>query len=202
MQALRRLNRLFQGRYLLPTNVALGATLLGTADALQQNIEIHVMRIDDRQRFSWRRTGKMFLAGALVAPLGHAWYSFLDRRLPGVAAMTIVKKVLTDMLVAAPVFIYSLVVVVGMLDGQTYAEAWRELRSKFLLLYVVDCAVWPVAQTINFAFVPPPYRLLYINTIVLFWDIFFCYVKYMDMERVPSWMRPFFDTEKKEGKSV
>ena len=42
----------------------------------------------------------------------------------------------------------------------------------------MDWAVWPPAQLINFLLIPSAYRVLYVNTVTLAWDVFMSYAKH------------------------
>ena len=51
----------------------------------------------------WARTGRMAVLGACLGPVTHYWYLLLDVVLPGTRVVTVVKKVLADQLLMAPV---------------------------------------------------------------------------------------------------
>ena len=66
----------------------------------------------------WGRTARFTFVGATVlAPALHFWYGFLIRTLPGTAPATVVKRVLLDQLVFAPVFLAGFLSTIMVLDG-------------------------------------------------------------------------------------
>ena len=83
------------------------------------------------------------------------------------------------------------------MEGLTFNDGVEELKTKFWptykvrLLFIthmtsgdlslsvqVELIVWPIAQTINFYFLPPVFRMLFVNLVHLCWIMFLSYMKH------------------------
>ena len=60
----------------------------------------------------------------------------------------------------------------GTMEHGDVNKAWEDGKAKLWPLLQVNWAVWFPVQGINFAFMPIPYRVLFINTIALFWSAY------------------------------
>jgi hypothetical protein len=58
----------------------------------------------------------------------------------------------------------------------SYNKNWQNVKDKYLTIYATDCAVWPLAQIANFAFIPSIYQPIYVNILNIFWNAFICFV--------------------------
>uniref|UniRef100_A0A3Q1J176 Mpv17-like protein 2 n=1 Tax=Anabas testudineus TaxID=64144 RepID=A0A3Q1J176_ANATE len=166
---------LFEGRYLLPTNILTGGVTLGLADILEQTRETH--KEPDAVR-EWSRTGRMFVLGCAISPLIHYWYTWLDRFYVGKTLTIVGKKIMADQLIGTPVTGMCYFLGMSLIEGHTVSEGWEEYTNKFGEYYKMDWCVWPLAQMINFFFLSPKFRVLYINFVSLGWDTYFSYIKH------------------------
>jgi protein Mpv17 len=53
---------------------------------------------------------------------------------------------------------------------------------QFLIFFKVDWLVWPPTQFLNFYFIAPQYRVLYINAITMLYNVFLCYIKHQKLD--------------------
>ena len=166
---------LFTSRYLLLTNTAITVGLSCSGDALQQNYQKFKK---ERIRLDKRRSVNVALTGLLIGPFCHYWYLFLDKWLPGRSFRIITKKLIVDQLICSPVVIGSYLAITSWCEGQRGQALTQELIEKGKTLYKADWVVWPVAQTINFYFLPTKYRVLYDNTISFGFDCYFAHIKF------------------------
>ena len=58
---------------------------------------------------------------------------------------------------------------------KSFNEGVTDIKNKFLGIYVMDCAMWPMAQMINFSFVPQHLQAVYVNILNIGWNAFLCY---------------------------
>jgi len=53
-----------------------------------------------------------------------------------------------------------------------------KLKAEYLSTYAADCTLWPGVQAINFAFIPPIYHALVVNTVSVVWVTYLSYVRH------------------------
>ena len=167
--------RLLFSKYLLLTNTVITVSLSGTGDALQQYYE----KLQKRQKH-WHpvRTSHVCWTGAVIGPMCHYWYCFLEDILPGRTIIPVVKKLFLDQVLFTPVYISVFLVMLSCFERATFAEMTRDLRHKGTVLLKADWIVWPPAQLVNFSLLPVQFRVLYDNAVSLGFDCYYSHVKY------------------------
>jgi protein Mpv17 len=117
-------------------------------------------------------------------PTGHYFYGFLDSKLPGTAPMTVVSKVLIDQTIWNPIFGLCFFGYLNFMEGKSWAQYVEKLNADLKTAVMGSWTVWVPAHTINFRFVPPAQRLLYINSIQIFYNVFLSFLGNKKVESV------------------
>ncbi|CBN79193.1 conserved unknown protein [Ectocarpus siliculosus] len=126
-----------------------------------------------KESFSYARLARMAAFGFLFhGTISHFFYNALDSALPGTAAMTVIQKVIIDQVFWAPIFTLIFFTWIGVTSGASPSEIVAKVKSDLVQGVVGSWTVWPLAHTINFKFVPTEQRLLYINSIQIFYNVF------------------------------
>lgn len=105
----------------------------------------------------------------LIGPVLHFWYGFLWRLLPRNDALTIVKRLVVDQLLFAPVAVASSLSFLAAAQGQA-ADIPRRLKEQVPGAVLNNWKLWPAAQAINFSLVPVPHQVLFANAVSVFWN--------------------------------
>ncbi len=81
-------------------------------------------------------------------------------------------KVFLDETVYSNIYIIALFVICTLLEGKRLKDVEEKIEGQWLSTYLADLSVWPVAQYINFFYVPARLRIVYISALSLFWNAF------------------------------
>ncbi|KAH9409900.1 hypothetical protein TYRP_009646 [Tyrophagus putrescentiae] len=130
--------------------------------------------------FNLVRSAHMTAAGLTTGVVTHYWYILLDRCLGSRRTpLVLAKKILLDQVVFSPVNLFVYFSTLGICERSSWRHVKGELVEKGLEnIYVVEWAIWPPMQLINFALLPLRYRILFDNVVSLGFDIYSPYVKY------------------------
>lgn len=166
-------------KHLFATNVVTCGGLLGVGDACVQGMNIFVQKGKDKQvEYDFKRTGRMVVIGLALGPFNHFWYSLLDKTVKGGGLQVVLKKIALDQAFAGPFFCTLFLTGTSLMEGQGLEGAKSEWKEKFLPIYMVDWCFWPMAQYVNFRFLPTQYRVAYVSTATLIWNSFLSYMKH------------------------
>lgn len=117
----------------------------------------------------------MSFAGIYFSMFGHWWYSLLDRKFPMHSRNAVRNKVGAEAL-SGPLLVSSVFFLVGTLRGHSLEASWNNMKANFTTICGVEWLVYLPLQYINFKYVPPRFRYLYVATISIGYDIFLSFI--------------------------
>jgi len=146
-------------------------------DVLAQNF------VEKNEKYDYARTLRMGSFGLLIhGTTGHYFYGALDGAMPGTKPVTVASKVLIDQVFWNPIFGVMFFSYLTATSGGGPTEIMAKIKADLQTAVMGSWAVWVPAHTVNFAFIPPAQRLLYINTIQIGYNIFLSFPGNKDVD--------------------
>ncbi|XP_064599012.1 mpv17-like protein isoform X2 [Liolophura sinensis] len=139
--------------------------------------------ISKKENLDLGKTARTSCVGfSAIAPLVYSWLRLAEFVCPGRAVMSIVKKVVSEQLLFAPVALTTFYTASSFLEGKK--DIFAEAKAKFLPTYKTGLTYWPIVQTINFAFVPTDKKVYLLATASFLWTNYLCYMKEKKVEQL------------------
>ncbi|KAF5312596.1 hypothetical protein D9619_003338 [Psilocybe cf. subviscida] len=160
-----------------------GGTLNAVGDAVAQ-VTQGVMQKDqkdqNRPKFDVQRNMRFFCYGMAISPLMGRWNVFLERRFPlraiggsgKVSFKALSKRVAADQLIMAPIGLCLFIGGMGMMEARSPSQIADRFRDIYRTALIANWRVWPLAQLVNFRFMPLPYRVPFSQACGVFWTLY------------------------------
>jgi len=146
---------------------------MGTGDVIAQTL------IDKRNitKLEWGRVGRFCIIGScLVAPTIRVWYLTMEKIVgPSASILNTVKKLALDQLLFAPFFQIPILSAVGLLQGHSLSQIKERIENMWMDIVLIGWKIWPMAQLLNFYFVPFLLRPLFVSVVSLLWNTIFAW---------------------------
>lgn len=191
----------------LLTKGVTSAILFGVGDRVAQRIEgaetDDSAAKDSPDRHGLKRTARMMVWGGLLfAPIGHAWYNFLEKAVRGKSMAAVAKKIAADQLIFSPPLALAFFTYAGCSEGKPPRDTMETALAKLPPTLAVNWTVWPLVHVCTFGFVPLEYRILFINVVNIGWSAFLSRMASKDEEtsstpHIEDFIARIEDTEEK-----
>eukprot|EP00188_Purpureofilum_apyrenoidigerum_P003605 Plantae.Rhodophyta-Purpureofilum_apyrenoidigerum.ctg3830.p1 GENE.Plantae.Rhodophyta-Purpureofilum_apyrenoidigerum.ctg3830~~Plantae.Rhodophyta-Purpureofilum_apyrenoidigerum.ctg3830.p1 ORF type:complete len:296 (+),score=37.94 Plantae.Rhodophyta-Purpureofilum_apyrenoidigerum.ctg3830:56-943(+) len=155
----------------LTTKMIVSAVLTFGADVVAQYLEWrnHGGKYFD---LDWRRTMSITTWFTIVGtPILHKWFGVLERFFPGNSKFNPLRMMLVDQTTFAVFFNSVLLWGINFLESFKPKEAYKQVTTSLPSILVANWKLWPIAQLINFSFIPVQFRVLWTNVIAFAWTI-------------------------------
>ncbi|KAI0762617.1 hypothetical protein C8Q74DRAFT_1207785 [Fomes fomentarius] len=128
------------------------------------------------------RTMRFFAFGFGMGALIGRWNFFLERNFPlrpsgannqgKVSLHALARRVGADQLFMAPIGLVLFIGSMGIMEGRDAKHIGQRYKDLYKPVLLANWQVWPVAQLINFRYMPLPYRVPFQSTCGLFWTLY------------------------------
>ncbi|KAM7296529.1 hypothetical protein ISCGN_021688 [Ixodes scapularis] len=149
------------------TQVLTVGTVALAGDVISQTFIQNKPSFDFRQAIIYYIVG-LFFTGTLTV----LWLMFVEWLVvtDGVAGAAI--KTALGLVFFTPPFFLCFLVVHGFLSGHSWEAIRENIRTKYFVILKSRYAFYPVAQFVNFEFVPILYRAIYLSVVALLWNMY------------------------------
>lgn len=124
--------------------------------------------------FDFRRLALFSLWGFSISVIQSPWYSFLRAAYSRDAKLiVVVQRVLADQLFYSPIMLFAFLSYLSFVVQRGDKEFVKEaLMTRYLPTLGINFCVWPIAQFVNFLFVPPAVQIPFSSSISVVWNTF------------------------------
>lgn len=158
--------------------------LLG--DVLAQKFEAYLA--GEAAPLKFKRMITFFLCGLLyVGPFVHYWYdalfrlgTFLEKKYKTSKLGQVLAQIVTDQTLGVAMYFPSYFFVFELIESFVLGRAPSMARAKDKCLgqlnevLLMQYRIFPITNAFNLAFIPPQLRVLFSNTISIFWNMYLC----------------------------
>ncbi|VDM96819.1 unnamed protein product [Thelazia callipaeda] len=146
--------------------------LAATADVLTQNV---VEKRWHKGEYSGIRTVRFAtLILFWIAPITYRWFLLLEK-LKGKPNLLPLKRMIIDQSMAAPTFTFTFITNLHLLERKPFHEALGIAKKEIIPVMKTNYRVWPAVQLVNFYLLPLRYRLVFVQFVGLFWNMYLSY---------------------------
>ena len=155
----------------------------GLGDFICQSVESKFDNKSDKAKaavkpYNWKRIFKQCIFGVIMTPYLHIQYNILiPKFFPNPGALNTAKLLFYDQTVNASVFLLAFFTYMDLLNDVDLGTSLKNTYVKFFPTLIANWKVWPGVQLVNFTFVPPEYRVLFVNVVAIGWNTYLSYVQ-------------------------
>ncbi|MPC39328.1 mpv17-like protein isoform X2 [Portunus trituberculatus] len=168
----------FMARRPILGNMVVYGTLYSGAEFMQQtfNNKIMVPEGSSPKPYETDTLARYAFMGTCVFPhvLYHA-YKFLDSKFVGKSLSVVLPKLAADALIVTPINLT--LFYVGMSALERKEDLLEEWRKKIIPTFVTASVFWVPASLINFRFLPPQARVVFVGSCQIVWVSILCWFK-------------------------
>jgi protein Mpv17 len=124
--------------------------------------------------FHFRRLALFTVWGFILSFFQSPWYAFLNNSLnEDNMFLSVLRRVLTDQLCFSPISLLAFFTyTTAVMEGGDRNAVVQKLKTAYLPTLVLNYAIWPAAQFINFLFIPSPMQIPFSSTLGVFWNAY------------------------------
>jgi len=159
----------------LTTKAISSILIFALGDILCQKIENNIQK-QNKKSLDFRRLIKQSSYGLLAGPYLHLQFCLIIPYLfPATAKLHTIKSVLYALTISDSIYNCGFYVYCDALEGKFLQP--NSFFEKFIPTQILNFKIWPVLQYINFSVVPVKYRVLFDNTLSVFWNAYLSWVQ-------------------------